>query len=206
MCSMYYISMRLNFLIFFLLLSFTFSCQDENSLIGDQYFENGQYEKALEAYNDYLKLKPRHVKTIYNRGRCYQELGHYDKAMKDFNLVIKLDGNNENALLSIGQEMYRREDYNSTVFYCEKVIEKDPNNAMSYYLMGRANHKQGHTRTALNNYNTAINISKDFGEAYLYRGALNLFLKRNSAACKDLQIAVNLKTKGAKEAYNKNCK
>jgi tetratricopeptide (TPR) repeat protein len=198
--------MRLNLLVFFLLLGIASSCQDENSLVGDQYFEAGNYEKAIDAYNDYLKLKPRHVKTIYNRGRCYQELGQYDKAMEDFNKVIKLDGNNENALLSIGQEMYRREDYKSTVFYCEKVLEKDPNNAMSYYLMGRANHKQGHTRTALNNYSTAINLSKDFGEAYLYRGALNLFLKRKSAACNDLQQAVKLKTKGAKEALAKNCK
>ena len=198
--------MRSKFLLFSLFAIIAISCQDENSLIGDQYFESGQYEKAVEAYNEFLRLKPRHVKTIYNRGRCYQELGEYEKAMEDFEKVLKFDGNNENALLSIGQEMYRREDYKSTVFYCEKVIEKDPNNAMSYYLMGRANHKQGHTRSALNNYNTAINISKDFGEAYLYRGALNLFLKRKSAACQDLQKAVDLKTKGAKEALSKNCR
>jgi len=198
--------MRLSFLLFFLLLSVLYSCQDENSLIGDQYFEAGNYEKAIDAYNNYLKLKPRHVKTIYNRGRCYQELGQFEKAMDDFNTVLKLDGNNENALLSIGQEMYRREDFKSTIFYSEQVLEKDPNNSMAYYLMGRANHRQGNTRTALNNYNTAINISKDFGEAYLYRGALNLFLKRNSDACKDLQKAVSLNTAGAKEALSKNCK
>lgn len=182
------------------------SCQDESSLIGDQYFEDGRYEKAIIAYNEYLKLKPRNVKTIYNRGRSYQELGMYEKAMVDFEMVIKLDGNNENALLSIGQEMYRQDNFKSVIFYSEKVIEKDPNNAMAYYLMGRANHRQGHTRTALNNYNTAINISSDFGEAYLHRGALKLFLKQNKGACDDLQKAANLDAEGAKDAFRKNCK
>ena len=182
------------------------SCQDENSFIGDQYFEEGQYEKAVAAYDEYLRLKPRNVKTIYNRGRCYQEMGQYEKAMADFNRVIKLDANNENALLSIGQEMYRTANFESAEYYAEKVLEKDPNNAMAYYLIGRANHKLGHTRVALNSYNTAINISSDFGEAYLHRGALRLFLKRKTGACQDLQKAANLNVEGASEALRKNCK
>ena len=198
--------MRLTVLSIVLLLFTFYSCQDESSLIGDQYFEAGKYKEAIVAYNEYLKLKPRHVKTIYNRGRCYQELGQYEKAMDDFNMVIKLDRNNKNAMLSIGQEMYRREDFKSAIFYCDQVNAKDPNNSMAYYLMGRSNHRLGNTRTALNNYNTAINISKDFGEAYLYRGALKLFLKRKKEACSDLRKAVSLNTSGAKEALNKNCK
>ena len=206
MSSIYQITMKIQFILNILLLSILFSCQDENSLIGDQYFEEGEYTKAVEAYNEYLSLKPRHVKTIYNRGRCYQELGEYKKALEDFNTVIKLDPINENALLSIGQEMYRREEYKSATFYSEKVLEKDPNNTMAYYLMGRAHHKQGHIRDAIHNYTTAINLSADFGEAYLHRGALKLYLKQNKSACQDLQKAANLNVEGAMEALNKNCK
>ena len=204
----YYIQQDMNFKT--ILICFTtiiiLSCQDDNSFIGDQYFESGKYEQAIEAYNEYLRLKPRHIKTLYNRGRCYQEIGQYEKAMADFNQVLKLDRNNENALLSIGQEMYRNGNYESTEYYGEKVLEKDPNNAMAYYLIGRANHKLGNTRTALNNYNTAINIDSDFGEAYLHRGALRMFLNRKGVACQDLQKAANLKVEGATEALRKNCK
>ena len=198
--------MKLKYFFFIALMTTISACQNENSLIGDEYFKVGRYNKAIEAYNDFLKLKPKHVKTIYNRGRCYQELGQYNNALKDFNLVIKLDANNENALLSIGQEFYRKEEYNSATFYSKKVLERDPNNTMAYYLLGRANHKQGFIRDALNNYNSAINLSPDFGEAYLHRGALKLYLKQNRTACADLRKAVDLKVEGAEDALRKNCR
>ncbi|MCK5278955.1 MAG: tetratricopeptide repeat protein [Cyclobacteriaceae bacterium] len=198
--------MKFNYFLFIVLMTIISACQNEKSLLGDKHFKTGQYNEAIEAYNDFLKLKPKHVKTIYNRGRCYQELSQYDRAMEDFNRVIELDANNENALLSIGQEMYRKEEYNSAAFYGEKVLERDPNNAMAYYLKGRANHKQGFTRDAMHNYNSAINLSPDFGEAYLHRGALKLYLKRNGAACADLRKAVDLKVEGAEDALRKNCR
>ena len=198
--------MNLKYILFIVLVNILFACQNENTLLGDQYFEAGDYQKAIEAYNEYLKLKPRHVKSIYNRGRCYQELGDYAKAMVDFNKVVDLDEHNEHALLSIGQEMYRQEDYESAAYFSEKVIVKHRDNAMAHYLQGRANHKQGKVKDALGNYNKAINISPEFGEAYLHRGALKLYLKQKTGACQDLRKAATLKVEGAEQALKKNCK
>lgn len=193
-------------LFFILLMIIISSCQNENTLEGDKYFKEGKFNTAIESYNDFLKLQPKHVKTIYNRGRCYQELGQYEKALRDFTRVIEIDANSENALLSIGQEMYRKEDYESTIFYGDKVLQRDPNNAMAYYLKGRAKHKQGLIRDALHNYNSAINLSPDLGEAYLHRSALKLYLKQNRGACADLRKAVTLNVEGAEDALSKNCK
>jgi hypothetical protein len=64
----------------------------------------------------------------------------------------------------------------------------------------------GEIRDAVNNYNTAINLDPKFGEAYLHRGALNLYLKKKSAACNDLEMASKLNVQGASEAFRKNCK
>lgn len=198
--------MKFVYFLFIILMAISSSCQNEKSLLGDSYFKAGEYEKAIEAYNNYLKLKPKHVKTIYNRGRCYQELGKFNKAMEDFDKVIKLDAYNENALLSIGQEFYRKGEYKSASFYSEKVLERDPGNAMAYYLKGRANHRQGHFREAISNYNTVLNLSPEFGEAYFHRSAVKLYLKQNRSACADLKKAVDLKVDGAEEALKKNCR
>ena len=126
--------------------------------------------------------------------------------MLDFNKVVDLDENNEHALLSIGQEMYRQENFESAAYFSEKVIQKDRTNAMAHYLMGRAKHRQGKLRDALGSYNKAINISPEFGEAYLYRGAVKLFMKQKAAACQDLRKAASLDAEGADEAVRKNCK
>ncbi len=198
--------MKIKHLILIVLILSIFSCKDNSSLIGDKLFEEGQYDKAIDAYNKFLKLQPRHVKSIYNRGRCYQELGQFEKALEDFNKVVDLDSNNENALLSIGQELYREEKFKSVAFYCEKVLERNPTNSMAHYLMGRSNHRQGYIRDAMINYNSAINLSPNFGEAYLHRGALKLYQKKFSAACKDLAKAAELNTEGAETALRKNCR
>jgi tetratricopeptide (TPR) repeat protein len=101
--------------------------------------------------------------------------------------------------------MYRKEDFESVIFYSDKVLDLDKSNEMAYYYKGRAQHKIGKMQDALNNFNTAINLNPDFGEAYFNRGAINLYLKRKSSACEDLSKAKSLNVSGAAEAYRKNC-
>lgn len=198
--------MKLRFIVSTFLFVFALSCSNENTLQGDVLFSNQQYEEAVQAYTDYLKIKPRHHKTLYNRGRSYQELGKYDLAIADFNAVLKLDPQNESAFLSIGQEMYRSEEYKNAIYYCDHVIELNKSNAMAYYLKARTLHKQGEFKDAMQNYNKVINLAPSFGDAYLHRGALNLALKKKTEACNDLRKAASLNTEGAQEALEKNCR
>ncbi|NJN25340.1 MAG: tetratricopeptide repeat protein [Cyclobacteriaceae bacterium] len=194
------------YFIFFILLLICFSCQNQDSVKGDKYFEQGKYEEAIASYTAYLELNPRHVKSIYNRGRSHQELGQYDKAIEDFNHVVQLDSKNENALLSISQDFYRKGEYESAGYYAEKVIEYDSNNAMAYYMLGRSHNKRSLFRAALNDFNTAIRLDPELGEAYLHRGALKLTMKQKAQACVDLQKAASMNVEGAADAYQKNCK
>jgi len=197
--------MNIKFYFFGLLLAFVYSCSNEESLLGDAYFNKKQYKEAVDAYTEYLKTKPRHVKTLYNRGRSYQELKMYDLAINDFKAVLKLDPQNESAYLSIGQELYRNEDYKGTIYYCDHVIELNKSNVMAFFLKARSLHRQGEFRDAMQNYNKAINLDPELGEAYLHRGALYLLLKKKAEACNDLKKAVSLNVQGAQEAQEKNC-
>ena len=40
-------------------------CEDDSSRVGDRYFKNGEYQKAVDAYSEYLALKPNNIKTLY---------------------------------------------------------------------------------------------------------------------------------------------
>ena len=61
---------------------------------GDVLFESGQYAKAIEAYNEYLKSNQADVTVLYNRGRSYEELGKSALAIEDFEAVLKMDKRN----------------------------------------------------------------------------------------------------------------
>jgi len=192
----------------FLILSGTLllACKRDQSILADRLFEAGRYEEALENYNEYLRLKPRHIKSLYNRGRCYEALGRYEEAVEDYQKVLKLDPKNTNALLSIGKNFYRQDNYEQAVFFYDKALKLERSNFIAHFLKGRALHKQGLIKEALTEYTDAININSEYGESYLYRGAIRLYLKQAHMACADFQKAASLNVEGAEEAIKQNCK
>ncbi|HNP16794.1 MAG TPA: tetratricopeptide repeat protein [Fulvivirga sp.] len=194
-------------LLFFGFILLAFACKNENSQQGDVYFNNGEYEKAIESYTIYLSTEPRDIKTIYNRGRAYEELGKHKEALEDFNLVIKIDPLNVNALLSLTADYYDRlHDYENTIFYAEKVLKLDENNATAFTLKGKANQKLGNLQDALAAYNAAISVNKEYAEAYLSRGSLRIYGRQTSKACADFRMARTLGVEKADELIKKYCK
>lgn len=196
----------MNRLFTLLVLVFALSCKNENSELGDNYFNNGEYQKAVDAYSEYLRMQPRDIKTIYNRGRAYEELKNYNKALEDFRKVIKEDPLNVNAHLSITSDFYYRlKDYENTIFFSDKVLKLDEKNALAHTLKGKANQKLGQLREAMSSYNDAISVNKEFADAYLSRGSLRIYLKQISRACGDLQLAKSLGANQAEQLITKYC-
>lgn len=198
--------MRIIFPLFLLLISLG-SCKDESSDLGDQYFKKGEYQKAIDAYTEFLKYEPGHVKSLYNRGRAYEELKQYDKALQDFNEVIKKDPANANAYMSIASDYYyRQKDYENTVFYAEKALDADENNAVAYTLQGKGYQKLGKLQEALNAYNSAISVDKEYVDAYLSRGYLRIYQKQTSRACADFRVAASLGSDNANKLVKRFCR
>jgi len=181
------------------------SCKDERSELGDRYFRNGEYEKAIDAYTEYLRLEPTHIKSLYNRGRAYEELGKHAEALEDFNKVLKEDPQNANALLSLTSDYYYRlQDYENTVFYAKKVLKVEES-AMAHTLMGKAHQKLGDLEEAIAAYNNAISVDKEYADAYISRGSLRVYLNQISRACADFRIAESLGAANGEKLLEKYC-
>ena len=52
---------------------------------GNRYSRNGVYHKAIEDYNQAIKLKPDHAGAYYNRGIANKVLGNNAEAKADMN-------------------------------------------------------------------------------------------------------------------------
>lgn len=178
---------------------------NDSNIEGIEYFENGEYEKAMDAFNEYLLLNPHDTKTLYNRGRCYEILGKREAAIADYYNVIDRDPDNISALISCTQALYESEKYKSAVNIGSYAILVGEDNYLAHYYNARANHKYGDLDQALTSYNKAIDINPDFGLAYFQRGSLMLTVGFRPFACYDLKVAYNLNVAGAKEALEKYC-
>ncbi len=183
-----------------------FSCSEQKSNPADRHFENGEYQQAVESYTADLKNKPSDVNTIYNRGRAYQEMGNLLEAQADFETAINLDPTNFQVLLSLATIQLEQKSYASALLYATKAEEIPGAPAMASFLKGRALHQLGMPEDALKAYGSAIQIDKEFGQAYYNRGLLKIALERTKQACEDFKLASALEYPGASEAFQKYCK
>lgn len=183
-----------------------FSCSEQKSNPADQYFEKGQFKEAVESYSDDLKNKPTDVNMIYNRGRSYQELGNLSEAQADFEKALELDPSNFQVLLSLATIQLEQKSYASALLYATKAEEISGAPAMASFLKARALHQLGMPEESLKAYGNAIQIDKNFGQAYFNRGLLKVALERNKQSCEDFRLAMALEYPGASEAFQKYCK
>lgn len=181
-------------------------CNSQDSISGDDLFDDEKYEEAIEAYSSYLSTHPDHIKSLYNRGRSYEEVGQSEKAIKDFETIIELDPKHISAYLSLAKTAYNNQEFNKVLIYTGSVIDLNENSAQAHFLAGRAEHQLGYFDQALESYNNAIAINRDFGEAYLYRGAVKVGKENMRSACEDFKFAQSLNVPEAKKAVNDYCK
>jgi len=182
------------------------ACSEVKRNPADQYFEKGEYELAVQTYTEDLKFKPTDVKMLYNRGRAYQEMGNLNDAKSDFESALDQDPKNFQVLLSLSALQLEEKNYASALLYATKAEEIPGAPAMASLLKGRALHQMGLTEEALKAYGNAIQIDKDFGQAYFNRGMLKVALKRNKQSCEDFKLASALNYPGAQDSFNKYCK
>lgn len=182
------------------------ACSEVKRNPADRYFEKGEYELAVQTYTEDLKFKPTDVKMLYNRGRAFQEMGNLTDAKSDFESALGQDPKNFQVLLSLSALQFEEKNYASALLYATKAEEIPGAPAMASLLKGRALHQMGLTEEALKAYGNAIQIDKDFGQAYFNRGMLKVALKRNKQSCEDFKLASALNYPGAQDSFNKYCK
>ncbi len=184
-----------------------FSCSGSSDVNpGDAAFNKGDYSAAVTGYTESLQTNPTDLDLLFGRGRAYQELGKLLEAQADFEQALNLDPKNFQVLLSLATIQLEQKSYASALLYATKAEEIPGAPAMASFLKGRALHQLGMPEDALKAYGNAIQVDRDFGQAYLNRGLLKVALERTKQACEDFKLAAALDYPGATENLEKYCK
>jgi tetratricopeptide (TPR) repeat protein len=65
--------------------------------LGNSLYQNGEYNKAIEAYSVALEFDPKHHRTLNNRALAYDKIGNTSLAEKDRDKLRKMAGVNFQA-------------------------------------------------------------------------------------------------------------
>ncbi len=184
-----------------------FSCTSSPSINpGDEAFKKKDYNTAIVAYSESLKTNPNDMDLLFGRGRSYQESNRFKEAQLDFEQALYQEPNNFLVLLSLATIQLDQKSYASALLYATKAEQISGAPAMASLLKGRALHYLGMPDEALKAYGNAIQVDRNFGQAYFSRGLLKVSLKRDKEACEDFKLAAALEYPGGIESLQKYCK
>lgn len=70
--------------------------------LGNDYFDTGNSQKAIEAYSKALGLKPDSPDVLTDQGIMYRKVGWFDKAIANFERAQKIDSRHLQSLYNLG--------------------------------------------------------------------------------------------------------
>lgn len=138
-----------------LLLSLTAFAQSEQ--LAQNYFEKGEFEKALLSFEDLLKNQPSNSLYFLRLIECQQQLQQFDNAEKE--IQDRLDRYKQSTLLvELGYNFQLKKDPAKAKKYYEQAIEKVRNNPNEVYAIATVFEKKSQLDYALKAYEIALEL------------------------------------------------
>jgi tetratricopeptide (TPR) repeat protein len=161
--------MKKFFIVLFLFL--TICAKAQNEQLANNYFDRGEFEKALVSYEELLKMQVGNSNYFQRVVECYQQLEQYDKAEKA--LQERLDKYRQsNLLVELGYNYQLQKNNEKATKYYDQAIEKIKINANEVYGIAYVFERKSLIDYALLAYQTALEkepkMSFNFQMAVLY--------------------------------------
>ncbi len=110
---------------------------------GNAYLNKRDFDRAIQDYNESLRLDPDSALAYNNRGSAYQHRGDYERAIQDYDRAIKLDSSSALTFNNRGRAHHFRDNYAQAIKDYDEAIELNPDYALAFYNRGLARFDQG---------------------------------------------------------------
>lgn len=158
----------------------------------------GQYERALEDYNEALSIDPRSFRAYTNRGIVYAETGQLQRAIGDFDAAIAINPSYADAYTSRGLAKSSQGQLSGALEDFNKAINLKPSSVDAYLNRGVAFEQLGKLDRALEDYGKAIALDPSDYLAYCNRGIIFAKMGQSDKAVRDYDTSISLKPDFAK--------
>lgn len=125
--------------------------QDYLSL-GNDYYKNQDYKKAVENYTLALKSNSNNAAVYLNRGNANFKLKKYGEAIEDYTQTLRMNPQNEKAYIGLGNTCAKLKNYDKAIEYYTKALLVNPSNDKAYISRGNARSKLKDYTGAMEDY------------------------------------------------------
>jgi tetratricopeptide (TPR) repeat protein len=129
----------------------------------------GNWEEALNDFNEALRYLPEDVRTLARRGTTFILLQRFEKALTDLNRAIALDAKNAWANAVRGEAHRRLGRYDEALADLNRAIELDEKHSWALAMRGETYRQMGRHQEALNDFDRAIALDEKYSWAIARR-------------------------------------
>lgn len=147
---------------------------------GENLYNQGEYEKALAVFKEFVDKHPELYEARIHIGNCYVKLKEYDKAIEEFTFVLErlkeenpdLKGNQTASSIyaSLGELSMDRGELNEAKEYFEKSVNIDPSNHALAYNVAEILFNSNKIDEAIHYYEITAKINPGWPKSYLKLG------------------------------------
>jgi Flp pilus assembly protein TadD len=158
---------------------------------GNQAYDGGEHEQAVQAYRESIRLKPDFAEAWYNLGFAYAKLGQYQQAVNPYREAIRLKPDDALAWYNLGNAYARLGQYQEAVQANREAIRLKQDDAEAWTNLGVAYFQLGQHQQAVQAYQEAIRLKPDIAPTWYNLGLAHA---RQGNRSKVMQVYQRLKT------------
>ena len=130
----------------------------------------GEYDRAIRAYDQALRLDPNYVEAYCGRGSAYWSTRKYDRAIQDFNQALQLAPYCVRAYYGRGVVYASKGEYDGAIHAYNQALRLDPNYVEACNGRGSAYWHQGQFDQSIQDFNQALQLDPNQERTYFNRG------------------------------------
>jgi tetratricopeptide (TPR) repeat protein len=163
----------------------------------------GEWERAIQEFNEALRLNPDYALCYQNRGTSYAMLGDDERAIRDYREAVRLDPGDPYAHAQLGNSYLAVGKYEAGVECLNEALRLNPHIAGFYRARGSLYQAQRKYERASEDYDNALRLNPRDPLTYMHRGHMYLRCKDWDRALNDYDQALSLRPKDAQALYER---
>jgi tetratricopeptide (TPR) repeat protein len=166
-------------------------------LRGFAYTRKGEYDQAIQDFDQALRLNPNDAATLVGRGAAYFGKKQLERAIQDFDEANRLAPNGADPIRSRGLAYAAKGESDRAIQDFDQALRLNPNDAVAFRYRGLAYGKKGELDRAIQDFDQALRLNPNDAEIFFSRGDAYARMGQPDRAIQDYDQALRLNPNAA---------
>ena len=161
--------------------------------LGLAFLHAGQVSKAMEQFEQAVRIKPSDAEAYNNLGIAYLQSQQVAKALEQYEQAVRIKPDYAEAHYNLGSALFKSGRLSEAINQFEQALRLKPDFAEADYNLGNALQQTGRISEAIKQYELALQINPDYAEAHNNLGGALQQTGRRAEAMEQYEQALRIK-------------